>query len=142
MKTRNGEATAITAEEREALLSKPNHAIVGVNRAIGAPQLTVVWYRWDGTSFFFSTTKERAKYYNLKRDPSISLLVDDLEGRWYVVAYGQAEILEQNHVDLARPLLEKYVPTDRLEEYLGEYVGDHPKRVIVVVHPEKILTGW
>jgi hypothetical protein len=50
-------------------LAKPNHAIIGLNRAAGAPQLTVVWYRWDGTSFFFRTTKESAKHYNLKREP-------------------------------------------------------------------------
>jgi PPOX class probable F420-dependent enzyme len=131
----------MTSVEIEALLAKPNHAIVGLNRAVGAPQLTVVWYRWDGTSFFFTISKDSAKYSNLKRDPSISLLVDDLEGRWHMVAYGQAEMIEQNHVELARTLLEKYVPAEQLEEYLCEFRGDNPNRVIVTVRPEKILTG-
>jgi nitroimidazol reductase NimA-like FMN-containing flavoprotein (pyridoxamine 5'-phosphate oxidase superfamily) len=67
----------ITSEAIERLLAQPNHAIVGVNRASGAPQLSVVWYLWDGTSFSFSTAKGRAKYFNLKRNPSISLLIDD-----------------------------------------------------------------
>ncbi len=44
----------MTPEEMQTLLSKPNNAIVGVNRREGAPQLTVIWFYWDGTSFYFS----------------------------------------------------------------------------------------
>ncbi|MEP7286049.1 MAG: TIGR03618 family F420-dependent PPOX class oxidoreductase [Chloroflexota bacterium] len=123
-------------EDIDTLLSKPNHAIVGINRAVGAPQLTVVWYLWDGKSFSFSTTKDRAKYLNLKRDPSISLLVDNLEEGWYVVAYGQAEINEQD-ADFSRRLFRKYLPEDPRAQH-----GDNdPNRVMVVVFPEKIITG-
>jgi PPOX class probable F420-dependent enzyme len=130
----------MTSQEMQTLLSKANNAIVGVNRAVGGPQLTPVWYSWDGTSFFFSTTKERAKYLNLKRDPSISLIVDDLETHKYVVSYGRAEIIEQNVGELARPIIEKYVPADRLEQSV-KMVGNDPTRVLVVLHPEKIITN-
>src|SRR5438128_7239018 len=131
--------TAMTSQEIQTLLSKSNNAIVGVNRAVGGPQLTPVWYAWDGTSFFFSTTKERAKYLNLKRDPSISLIVDDFETHKYVAAYGRAEIIEQNVGELTRPVLEKYVPADQLEQWV-KMVGDDPTRVLVVLHPGKVLT--
>lgn len=124
-------------EEVEAFLAKPNHAVVGVNRAHGAPQLTVTWYVWDGKTFFFSTTKNRAKYFNLKRDPSISLLVNNFAEKWYVVVYGHAEIIEQNHDELSIPLREKYMTAEEREQWTG---GD-PDRVIVVLHPERILSG-
>jgi PPOX class probable F420-dependent enzyme len=127
----------VTSEELEAFLTKPNHAVVGVNRADGAPQLTVTWYIWDGKTFFFSTKKDRAKYFNMKRDPSISLLINNFEEKWYVVAYGYAEIIEQNHDELVRPLLEQYMTAEEREQWGG---GD-PDRIIVVIHPEKILTG-
>jgi PPOX class probable F420-dependent enzyme len=129
----------MTAEETQALLSKANNAIVGVNRAVGGPQLTPVWFAWDGTSFFFSTTKDRAKYLNLKRDPSISLIVDDPATHKYVVAYGRAEIIEQNVGELARSIIKRYVPADRVEQMV-EGVANDPSRVLVVLHPEKILT--
>jgi PPOX class probable F420-dependent enzyme len=127
----------VTTEEIGAFLAKPNHAVVGVNRAKGAPQLTVTWYVWDGKTFFFSTKRDRAKYFNLKRDSSISLVVNNFEDNWYVVVYGHAEIIEQNHDELSSPLLEKYVPAEQREQWPG---GD-PDRVIVVIHPEKILVG-
>ncbi len=129
----------MTSEEMQTLLSKSNNAIVGVNRTVGGPQLTPVWYAWDGTSFLFSTTKDRAKYLNLKRDPSISLIVDDLETHNYVVAYGRAEIIEQNVGELTRPIIAKYASADKFEQMI-KMIEDDPGRVLVVLHPEKILT--
>jgi PPOX class probable F420-dependent enzyme len=127
------------SEEMQTLLSKSNNAIVGVNRTVGGPQLTPVWYAWDGTSFLFSTTKDRAKYLNLKRDPSISLIVDDLETHNYVVAYGRAEIIEQNVGELTRPIIAKYASADKFEQMI-KMIENDPGRVLVVLHPEKILT--
>jgi PPOX class probable F420-dependent enzyme len=129
----------MTSEEMQSFLSKPNNAIVGVNRADGAPQLTPVWYTWDGKSFLFSTTKDRAKYFNLKRDPSISLIVDDLDTRTYVVAYGKAEIIEQNITELTRSIVEKYIPAEQVEKSV-QAIGNDPSRVLVVLHPEKIMS--
>ncbi|MDQ6644158.1 MAG: pyridoxamine 5'-phosphate oxidase family protein, partial [Chloroflexota bacterium] len=93
-----------------------------------------------GTSFFFTTTKDRAKYLNLKRDPCISLIVDDLATHKYVVAYGQAEIIEHNFGKSLYPIIEKYVPTDQVEQMVKSVIGD-PSRVLVVLHPDKILTN-
>jgi PPOX class probable F420-dependent enzyme len=130
----------MTSEEMQALLSAPNNAIVGVNRAEGGPQLTPVWYVWDGTSFYFTTTKDRAKYPNLKREPSISLIVDDLATHKYVTAYGRAEIIEQNVGERARPIVEKYVPADKVDQWV-QMINNDPKRVLVVLRPEKIITN-
>jgi PPOX class probable F420-dependent enzyme len=126
------------SEEQAVLLAQPNTAIIGVNRAKGAPQLTVVWYVWDGKDFSFSTSKDRAKYANIKRNPAISLIVDDSSTHTSVVAYGQPEIIEDNVAALARPIIEKYVPQAQREEAL-KGIADDPNRVIVVLHPEKIL---
>ena len=44
------------------------------------------------------------------------LIVDDLETHKYVVAYGRAEVIEQNIGELTRPIIAKYVPADQLEQ--------------------------
>ena len=125
-------------EQQAALLAQPNTAVLGINRAKGAPQLSVVWYVWDGSDFIFYTKKDRAKYKNIKRNPAISLMVDDTPTHTSVVAYGQAEIIERDFATLARLLMEKYLPEARREEALKELLDD-PKSVMVVLHPEKIL---
>jgi len=129
----------MTTEEIQALLSKSNNAIIGVNRATGGPQLTPVWYAWDGEAFYFSTTKDRSKYVNLKRNPNISLIVDDLESHKYIVAYGRAEIIEENIGELTRPIIKRYMPADQVEEGV-KMIQNDPRRVLVVLRPEKIVT--
>lgn len=129
----------MTADELKTFLSKPNNAIVGVNRANGGPQLTTVWYAWDGEAFYFSTTRDRVKYHNIKRDPNISLIVDDLEEHRYAVAYGKAEIVEENIIDLTRLIVQKYAPPERLEQSMQHATA--PGRVIVILRPDKIVTN-
>lgn len=124
----------MTPEKIAALLSKTNTAIVGVNRMNGGPQLTPVWYFWDGETFRFSTMTDRAKFANLKRNPSIALLVDDPQG--YIAAYGEAEIIEAGFAELARPIIEKYM-NDRVEA--GMKIVTHPNRVLVRLRPEQLL---
>jgi len=126
----------MTPDQTTAFLSKSKSAIVGVNRAHGGPQLTPVWYFWDGETFRFTTTTDRAKYTNLKRNPSMTLVVDDPQG--YVVAYGDAEIIEASFAALARPIIEKYMP-DRVEA--GMKIVTQPNRVLVRLRPEKLLSN-
>lgn len=123
---------------QQILLQRKNNAVVGINRVVGAPQLTVVWYIWDGEQFTFSTTTDRAKYRNLQRDSAISLLVEDPE-LGYVVTYGHAEILEDSFTDAARPIVEKYMPND-IERGLA--MVTQPPRVLIRVRPEKLLTNF
>ncbi len=128
-------APEVSAEVRQ-VLAKPIHAVIGLNRPNAAPQLTVVWFEWDGSTFRFSTTRSRAKYANIRRDPAISLLVNDPETASYVVAYGRAEIEESGHAALSRRLFARYLPgTDP-----GERPTD-PDRVVVAVPPDRILVG-
>jgi PPOX class probable F420-dependent enzyme len=133
----NGEKILMNAQEMQAFLSARNNAIIGVNRPNSGPQLTPVWYVWDGEAFYFSTTKDRSKYPNIKRDPSITLIVDDVASHQYLVAYGRAEIIEQNVAELSRPLIEKYMPNN-VEQ--GMKMVSDPSRVLIVLRPEKILT--
>ena len=130
----------MTREEMHTLLTKANNAIIGVNRARGGPQLTPVWYAWDGTDFYFTTTKDRAKYLNLKRDLSISLIVDDSSMHQYVVAYGRAKIVEHDFADLLRPIIKKHAPADQVEQRITT-ITDDPQRVMVVLHPDKLVTN-
>src|SRR5581483_8225 len=124
------------SEQQAALLAQPQIANIGSNRASGAPQLTAVWFAWDGKDFSFSTSKDRAKYVNIKRNPAISLFVADAATLTSVAAYGRAEIIEHNVAALSRPIIEKYVPEAKQEELLTSIAND-PNRVIVVLHPEK-----
>ena len=107
-------------------------------RANGTPQLTPVWFVWDGEQFIISITTERAKYKNLVRDTRMSLCIDDVTGFGYVTAEGKAEIREQDIWEDTRKILVKYQGEEGGAEYL-ERMKTEP-RVLVVMKPTRMET--
>lgn len=120
--------------EIAAHLAKPLNAIIGTHRQAGGPQLTPVWFYWDGEAFYFSTTTDRKKFANIQRNPAISVMVDDLAAHEYVVAYGNAEIIQENVPELTRPILEKYMPGQ------ASTLGQEPNRIIIKLRPATLLS--
>ena len=130
----------MTPEERDAQLAKPLDAILAVPRRQGGPQLTPLWFYWDGAAFYFSTTRSRSKYPNIRHNPEISVIVDDLAAHKYIAAYGRAEIVEGDRervVALTIPIMEKYMP-GRANDAATNKEQD---RVVVVLRPERIVTN-
>jgi len=135
-------ASPVSSEQINAFLSNPSlrNAILAVNRPEGGPQLTPVWYIWDGEAFWLSIRNHSAKYRYMQRDQDISILVDEPASARYVLAYGRAAFLDENlraHPVL-RSMLEKYnVSNEEMEEGLDELSS--PERVLVKLHPERML---
>lgn len=132
----------VASKQINAFLSNPNlrDAILAVNRPEGGPQLTPVWFIWDGEAFWVSTRNHSAKYRNMQRDQDADVLVDEPASARYVLAYGHAEFLNENlrvHPVL-RSMLEKYnASNEEMEAGLDELSS--PERVLVRLLPEKIV---
>ncbi len=56
----------------------------------GSPHLTPIWYMLDGGRLIVNTTRDRVKYWNIRRDKRVCFLVDD--GYPYVSIFGKARI--------------------------------------------------
>lgn len=124
----------------EAILSQPFTAVVAVNRPAGGPQVTPVWFLWDGTAFYFNTTRERTKYNNILRDPSISLLVHDSKGYGFVAAYGQAQTIQNSDptfADLTTRIVSRYVSLEQVDHFVQPSLAAN--HVIIKVVPDKIV---
>jgi PPOX class probable F420-dependent enzyme len=129
-------------EALQALLTKPHDAIIATNRSGKGPQLSSVWFLWNGESFFFTTQKATAKYANIVRDPNISMMVNDPATHHWVTAYGCAEIVEAElYPELRNVLWEKYVPAERREQVVAAIQANvRSELVVVVIKPEKIVS--
>lgn len=117
-------------------LAEKRNASMATIRANGSPQLTPVWYHWDGERFIISITKERAKYKNLVRDPRMSLCIDDVTGYTYYVAEGKAQIRETDIWDDTRKILVKYRGEEGGAAYLEQLKKQN--RVLVVLKPTRV----
>ncbi len=123
-----------------ALLAQPLDAVLAVSRPSGGPQLTVMWFHWDGEAFYLSTTRDRSKYPNITRDPQISLLINDQAAHHYIAAYGRAELIEDDYERIAQfatHIFAKYMPSAPAPTAESQRADN---RVIVVLRPEKIVS--
>ena len=73
-----------------AFLAERRFAVVGSIRADGLPHLTVMWYELRGETVLLNEGAARARSKHLRRDPRLSLCVED--GDRYVTLSGPCEL--------------------------------------------------
>lgn len=136
---RLGGIKPFTEAQIEDFLSERRNAAIATINKDGTPQLTPVIYYWDGTTFYISVTKETIKYKNLKRDPRVSVIVDDVLNHHCVIAKGKATIQEDNIWDTTSKIIHKYYGKEEGDPYLEQIKKQ--KRVLIVLKPTK-MQAW
>jgi PPOX class probable F420-dependent enzyme len=129
--------------ELAAFLAEPFNVQVAGIRKDGRPHLSPNWFHWDGSKFYVSTTRNRAKYKIFRRDPRVELVIDDPANRRYVGLSGTVEILEDvpANVPYVRTIREKHgrvVPGD--QELAAELTRD--ERILLAITPTATPDSW
>jgi PPOX class probable F420-dependent enzyme len=127
--------------ETEDFLGRMPNLILGTLRRDGSPQASPLWYRWANGEFTISTVTHTAKWWNLQRDPRCSVCVDEPETGRMVVAYGSAELREEDVWNQTAPLVAKYYPGRPAEAraHMDRIFGDEARRVIIAVRPSQVI---
>src|SRR6266545_7926687 len=94
---------AIPQSHRD-LFDKKSFAHIATVGADGAPQVTPVWFDYDGTHIRFNTARGRVKEKNLAKNPKVALAIMDPDNPYrYVQVRGRiAEVTEAGadaHID-------------------------------------------
>ncbi|WP_432883715.1 PPOX class F420-dependent oxidoreductase [Kribbella sp. CA-245084] len=92
------------------LLSSTAIAMVGTIGRRGEPQVTPLWFLWDGERVRFSLVEGRQKLRNLQRNPAISLVVvDPARPTYYVELRGRIdELVPDPELTLEQAVARKY----------------------------------
>ena len=116
------------------LLQRPSYGHVVTLNADGSPQLTMVWAHVEGGRPVFSTAADRLKARNLRRDPRITLSVQDPDHlQQYLLLRGRAELMPDDGDTLLDALARKFLGRDRYPNRRPE-----EERVAVYVDVEHI----
>jgi PPOX class probable F420-dependent enzyme len=128
----------MTQAQRE-YLADHRLAVLATGRSDGSPQISTVYYHFDGCDLAVSVTNDRAKWANVRRQPRVALVVS--EGRQQLVLYGRADAIA---TDPERTILHR-----RMRQAMGTDNGnpDHvlareledAGRVIISIRPERVL---
>ena len=119
------------------LFAKVAYANLATVMPDGSPQVTPVWFDYDGDCLRINSAKGRIKDKNMRRDKRVALSIQDPDNayRYLAVRGAVEEITEQGadaHID---SLAKKYLGKDKYP-----FRGPGEVRVIYKIRPEKIST--
>lgn len=121
--------------EQQRLIEGEKLAVMATVRRDGGPQLTPIYYAYVDGRFLISTTRDRAKYKNVRRNPQVSLCIVRPEGRPYLTVTGRAEIeetdIEQGTAMIFRRMSDRPLPEDFSEGLRQQ------GRILIIVTPER-----
>lgn len=102
----------------------------------GTPQVSPMWFCWDGERLLFSTTNARQKARNIQRQPGVSVAITDPNNPFRSLEIrGTATAELDPDFRVAHLVSRKYTGSDATPEMLDAHEG----RVAVTVTPEKLL---
>lgn len=128
----------LTTEER-AFLNERRFAVLATINADGSPQQTAVWYELLGDRIMMNTRVGRLKERNLRRDPRISLCIED-EYR-YLTLKGRVEFDDNQETAQAdiKALSTRYDGPEVAERKSRETFSKH-QRVTMYMTIEKAFS--
>ena len=123
----------------EEFLAPSRIAVVATVGRTGMPQLTPNWYHFANGRLNISTTKERVKYQNLSRNPSLTVCIySDPMARDYVVLSGQAQVTDGDSIwPETQAIVERYTEAGVVEERMSQL--KQQDRVLITLEPERVV---
>jgi PPOX class probable F420-dependent enzyme len=121
-------------ESHADLLKEPRFVHLAAIGPDGAPHVQPIWTIWDGEFLRFTTTTDRQKCKNVLKDPRVSVSVNDPDAPYrYLEVRGVVERVEPD------PEGEFFdVLGDRYGLRYDKPIGDHERRVILVMRPTHV----
>ena len=133
----------MSAAQIDAFLEEPRHAIVGVLRSDGAPQLSPIWILSENGKIYFSVFVDSAKYRQLERDPRITLCIDagHPDAR-FVTIRGTVEVVREKSAwseDLALRINRRYHESEAAARRYLEEMESQGESALISVSPETVI---
>jgi len=130
-------ATTFPPQFRDLLETKKAFAHLATLMPDGSPQVTPVWFDFDGTDLRINSAKGRVKDLNMRRDGRIAVAILDPDNPYrHLAVRGRVEEITERgadaHIDA---LTKKYLGQDR---YPYRQAGE--VRVIYRIRPERVST--
>ena len=124
-------------ESHIAILQSRALASIATLGPKGEPQVSVVWFLWDGTHLLFAFNKKRQKYRNLSRDPRVAIAIADPANPYLALEIRGTVVRMDEDPDFRfiNAASQKYSNRDSTPEERGP-VED---RVVIVVKPERVI---
>lgn len=137
-----GISNQMSLDEIGLFLGEVRHAIAGVIRSDGAPQLSPIWFLFESGKVYFSILVASAKFRQLERSARMSLCVDaghpDARA---VMVQGRAELIRDQSAwsdDLTWRIERRYFESDEAAQEYRDEMASLGDSALVALSPDRI----
>ncbi len=134
--------TRMTRAERDRFLAGRRVAVLVTIDGDGRPVPTPIWYLYRDGLFYFRTASDAVKTENVRRDPRVSICVQDERPPYRaVIVHGRAEVRDPL-VELERDLPARYLGLIGAIGYrqAARATIEQGPEVTLVVRPERVTS--
>ncbi|KIZ13683.1 PPOX class F420-dependent oxidoreductase [Streptomyces natalensis] len=130
--------TAALSDDLKQLLDSPVFVTLTTVQPDGSPQASPVWVKRDGDDLLISTTVDRRKAANLRRDPRVSVVVQPFDAPYsYAEIRGSVSLTTEGGQELINELSHKYTGKPYAE--FNPAAKDDAQRLVVRITPRKVV---
>ena len=138
----------LDSAERDEFLAKPGVLCrIATIRPDGAPSVTPIWYLYEEGKVFVTPRAHSAWLEHIRRDPRVSLTIDEEAGPYRKVRIEGRMIIEHDlgeddaWRDLYRRIARRYVPPEAAEHYVQETI-DQPRALLSIPLAQADVLTW
>jgi PPOX class probable F420-dependent enzyme len=126
----------------EEFLRQPLAALLSMVNPSGSPQQTVMWFKYEGGDFLFTTLTGRVKFRNYLRDPRGSVAIVDPDDMFrYVIASGTFSVDGRDPVAFYRELGRHYLNDEGFAHW-SQTATTEGRTVLRLTPTRRIIEGF
>lgn len=131
---------AFTEQEMQAFLCHPRVARLGTMNADGTIHLAPIFFKYDRGEFILGTQEVSRRVRNIKRNPNVTLLIDDTGDPFQaVIVYGKAT-LEYDDVVAKRTAIFAQFGDETGARAKAEALCNKWHSVVIRIRPERLVS--
>ncbi len=131
---------SLTQDEIEIFLSRPLIARLGTINDDGTIHLAPVYFKYDKNEFILGTQNASRRVRNIKRNPNVTLLIDDTNPPFKaVLVYGKA-VLDYDNVVQKRTVIFEQFETKEEAIQTAEGICNKWSSVVIRIKPDRIVS--
>lgn len=130
----------LTLAELETFLDKPLLARVSALFPDGTIQTVPLWYKYDQGDLLLGTQDVTRKVQNMRRNPSVTVLIDDPQPPYKaVMIIGQARLVYDDVLNTRIAICARYLPESEAAGFVQGLAANY-KLVTIRVMPDRIIS--
>ena len=130
----------LTQEELVAFLNESPVARLSSLNADGTIHTAPVYFKYENGDFLIGTQNMTRKVRNIKRNPQVTVLIDNQAPPWKgVLVYGTAELDYEDVIAKRASIFERYRSPEDAREFAADLANNYTP-VVIRIKPQKVVS--